>query len=736
MTPHSVRREFAIQGARLRLPSVLLLSLLLGSFVGAQSSFAAAAEPETADAANPFAPRPESYPTADPLLNLVDARSARSLDGDWRLIIDPMGMGNPGSLFGGYARDKQPRTGRELIEYDFRQAQTVRVPGDFNTQDERLFFYRGQVWYFHEFEVEPARLSTPNERTHLWFGGANFDTTVFLNGEGIGRHGVGYVPFSFDVTERLQPGINTLIIRVDNRLTDLTVPTARTDWWPYGGLTRDVLLVSTPKAYIRNARVTLRDLEQRIVEVTIDTVGFDAGTSAGITVPGTGLAGAGQIDEAGRARFSMRMPLALWTPDAPSLHRVSFHAGTDQVSDAVGLRTIATDGARVMLNGEPIRLRGVSTHEEPVGEAGVAHSEAHVLRLLREAKTLGANYVRAAHYPYSRHLARAADRLGMLLWAEIPVYWNIAWSDEATQKSASNLLERLIERDSGRASIAIWSVANETPLSDARMAFLRGLIEQARALDDSRLISAALLGAGSDTLRQVVLHLAAIAQGRSDLPTSDATRLAALLAQAGDSAPASDDLLTLTIDDPLGDYTDVVAYNEYFGWYYSVLLADQTGVSEATLRTLMLELIPNLRITASVDKPVLISEFGAGALWGNRDETAPIWSEDYQALVYEAQLKMLAASPQVQGISPWILKDFRAMLRPLAGVQDYYNRKGLMDEFGRRKAAYAILQEFYRGDWGRAVANPLDAPALPNGNDALNEGADEAPAAGTAEMDE
>jgi beta-glucuronidase len=62
---------------------------------------------------------------------------------------------------------------------------------------------------------------------------------------------------------------------------------------------------------------------------------------------------------------------------------------------------------------------------------------------------------------------------------------------------------------------------------------------------------------------------------------------------------------------------------------------------------------------------------------------------------------MLANSPQVQGMTPWILKDFRAMLRTLPGIQDYRNRKGLIDENGERKAAFYVLRDFYRDDWGR-----------------------------------
>ena len=132
---------------------------------------------------------------------------------------------------------------------------------------------------------------------------------------------------------------------------------------------------------------------------------------------------------------------------------------------------------------------------------------------------------------------------------------------------------------------------------------------------------------------------------------------------------------SLSIDDPLGELVDLISYNEYFGWYYVTFFAEQMMVGEGTLRKLMFEIIPEIKISSSFNKPIHISEFGAGAQYGNK--TDKIWSEGYQADLYKLQLKMIANNPQIQGISPWVLKDFRAMLRPLAGVQDFYNRKGL-----------------------------------------------------------
>lgn len=535
-------------------------------------------------------------------------------------------------------------------------------------------------------------------RYHLWFGGANYTTNVFLNGEPVGEHRGGYVPFSFDVTAKLHEGENVLLVRVDNRLSDTSVPTSRTDWWPYGGLTRDVALVATPASFIRNARITLVDRDTRTLQVRLDTAGFPAGTEATAGLPELGVSISLVIGENGSAAGSFTAPVELWSPDNPKLYQVSFSAGGDALSDRVGFRTIEARGRELLLNGRPIKWRGISTHEEPIGEPGVAYSEAQVRRVLLEARALNANFVRAAHYPYSRHTAKVADELGLMLWEEVPVYWNIAWENPQTLAIARDQVARLVQRDWNRASVVVWSVANETPHSEARMKFLGRLIGDIREMDSSRLVSAALFG-GFDQFGQLVTHIAADALAGGKLTPQQEAIFRGVLKKAGDAAPAPGEGFTLVISDPLGELIDIVAYNEYFGWYYSGMLARTLGIGEEVMRPLMLDFMRKITIAAAVDKPVHISEFGAGAKAGRRGGEALIWTEEYQAKVYRAQIAMLRNSPQVQGMTPWILKDFRAMLRPLAGVQDYYNRKGLIDETGRRKLAFDVLAQFYAGPW-------------------------------------
>lgn len=635
------------------------------------------------------------FPKAAPVMGMLGSRQLQSLNGTWNIIVDPMGIGNANAFGAGFSEDAQSITGLELIEYDFSAAETLEVPGDWNTQKERLFFYRGQVWYRRIFSTAPQK----GFKYHLHFGAANYDTQVFLNGKPVGEHAGGYVPFAFDVTDNLKTGKNSLVVRVDNQLTESTIPTGRTDWWPYGGLVQDVSLITTPKSFIRNSKIKLENRETGEISIKLQTEGFRTGTEAFFEIEELNVALTLKIEKDGTATGVFTSNPTFWSPETPKLYTIKLIAGKEILTDRVGFRTIETRGTEILLNGKPIKLKGISTHSEPIGDPGIAYSREHMKTLLNEAKALNANFVRAAHYPYSRHLAEVADEVGILLWKEIPVYWAIDWTNPDTLSIAKDQMSRLVTRDWNRASVIIWSVANETPQSAARLTFLEDLITDVREMDDSRLVSAALLGGSRESFEAIVTHIAARGVKLDDISLKEKAIFRAILLRAGLNAPKATDTYTLVIDDPLSEHVDIVAYNEYFGWYYSKIFANQTGIGEDVFRKVMLDFMPDLRITANVQKPIHISEFGAGAKAGLKGDSAHIWTEEYQANVYAAQIEMLKNSPQVQGMTPWILKDFRAMLRPKAGVQDYYNRKGLIDENGQKKLAYGVLQEFYAGEW-------------------------------------
>jgi beta-glucuronidase len=241
-------------------------------------------------------------------------------------------------------------------------------------------------------------------------------------------------------------------------------------------------------------------------------------------------------------------------------------------------------------------------------------------------------------------MTRLADKLGILVWSEVPVYWTINWENLETYQNAENQLTDMIRRDANRASIIIWSLANETPVSEARTRFLTNLAKKARELDNTRLISAAMEKHGK--------------------PGSPNTSI---------------------VQDPLADVLDIVAFNQYTGWY--------DGLPEKCARVTWE--IPN-------EKPVVVSEFGGDAKQGLHGNKTDRWTEEYQEDLYKQTIPMLEKINGLAGFSPWILMDFRSPKRALPGIQDGFNRKGLISSDGVKKKAFFTLQDYYR----RRAENP------------------------------
>ena len=572
-----------------------------------------------------------------PLIANAGGRQGLSLDGRWQTIIDPYENGFYDYRYqespNGYFRDAKPKSPSDLVEYDFDNSPQMYVPGDWNSQDERLLFYEGTVWYKKAFDY-PKR---PGARLFVHFGGANYEAIVYLNGEKLGRHEGGFTPFDFEVTGRVRERGNSLVVKVDNKRRRDAVPTLNTDWWNYGGLTRSVSLVEVPDTFVRDYFVQLKKGSREEVAGWVKLDGpAAANRTVTVEIPEARVRQTFQTDAEGLAAVGFKARLDLWSPESPRLYRVRISAGADAVEERIGFRSIETKGADILLNGRPVFLRGISIHEESPLRGGRAVNDADARMLLGWAKELGCNFVRLAHYPHNEQMTRVADELGLMVWSEVPVYWTILWDNPETFANAKNQLGEMIARDRNRASVVLWSVANETPVSEPRNRFLRGLVEHARALDPTRLLTAANERHYADPTTQVV-------------------------------------------DDPLGESLDVLGCNEYVGWY--------DGPPEKADR---------LSWKVTLSKPLVVSEFGGDALAGRHGDKSVRWTEEYQRDIYEHQIAMLRRIPNLRGMSPWILTDFRSPRRPLPHVQDFYNRKGLISNRGERKQAFYVLQSFYR----------------------------------------
>lgn len=470
-------------------------------------------------------------------LIFTSGRNGRSLDGDWNFCVDLLDTGLRQKWFAMAPVATEERT--EPWDYDPFDGETVPVPSCWQMLNERWYFFEGSAWYTRSFFHDLP----PEKRLFLRVGAAQYDCKVFLNGQFLGNHYGGSTPFCVELTEAVGSGENWLMLCVNNRRTRDRLPMQNTDWFNYGGVYREVELFETPQTVIRDLFLYLHD-DGIHVEATID----GPATQAHLVIPGLGLTATLDLRD-GRARTILQAHPDLWSPESPVLYDVTLRAGGDSVSDRVGFRRIERQGASILLNRQPIFLRGISVHEDDELQ-GKLTSEEDIRRRFAHARDLGCNFLRLAHYPHHEMAARIADEMGLMLWEEIPVYWAIDFANPATRHDAENQLSELIRRDRNRASVIIWSVGNENPDTDERLDFMKGLADRARAEDPSRLTSAACLINHHD----------------------------------------------LVIEDRLAAHIDVIGINEYYGWY-----EENFNDLEA------------VGANSHPDRPVVISETGADA---------------------------------------------------------------------------------------------------------------------------
>lgn len=576
------------------------------------------------------------------LITNVDHRKTTSLNGQWKIIVDPYENGFYNYRYqessDGFFKNAKPDDKSDLVEYSFDSSETLHVPGDWNSQKEKLFLYEGTIWYRKKFDYA----LDPGKRLFVYFGAANYEAVVYLNGHKLGTHVGGFTPFCFEITKFINKQDNCLVVKVDNKRVDTAIPTVMSDWWNYGGLTRRVLLIEEPEIFIRDYSLQLKKDSMDTITGWIQLDGSAKPQPVKIEIPEANISKTVLTDEHGYAGVEFDAELQRWSPESPKLYQVILSTPTDTLEDSIGFRCIQVRGQDILLNGQSLFLRGICIHEEAPLRPGRAYTPEDAQILLSWAKELNCNFVRLAHYPHNEYMTRMADQMGILVWSEIPLYWTISWENQEVYDNALRQLTEMITRDKNKASIILWSMANETPVSEPRTQFLANLTKVARKLDSSRLLTAAM----ERNTKGNTVH----------------------------------------VDDPLGEYLDVLGCNEYVGWYGST---DPKGFA--------------CQWKTTYNKPMIISELGAGALQGYHADADTRWSEEFQAQVYQRQIPMLENIRFLRGVSPWILKDFRSPRRPLPDVQDFYNRKGLISDFGEKKKAFYVLQEFYQNKKTEAI---------------------------------
>ena len=569
------------------------------------------------------------------LLPTAGNRPVVSLNGEWHFCPD---------VFNSMVRSRwfeETRVNRDGLplpyDFDFEKWDTVSVPGVWNNQKAEYALYEGPGIYFTIFDYERK----PKKRVFLRMEAANYETRIWLNSVYLGRHLGGFTPFAAEITEYLKSQGNRLMILADNTRKGEQVPSVHYDWFNYGGIHRGVELIETPDICIRSVFLQLSPDKEQTLEYRL-YLSVNSGEmiekEAEIVIKELGqgwkvrcekgengewkAAGCLDIDES---------CLKMWSPEQPFLYHVTVSCGNDVFRDTVGFRRITSQNRQIFLNGKQIFLRGMCVHEESAIHLR-SMTEDEMEETLKAAKELGCNFLRLTHYPHNERMAKLADRMGIMLWEEIPVYWALEFENPKTMADAKGQLCELILRDWNRASVIIWSVGNENPDTDARYHFMKTLVDTARELDQSRLIGAACLI----------------------------------------------DVETHRIKDRLLSCLDVAGINEYYGWY----LKDY-----GELRDILDHY--------DGEKPIIVTETGAEAALGIRGSATQVYTEECQAAIYEKQFEILFSYPFIRGITPWILYDYASMRRANV-LQKGYNLKGLIGSDHRsRKLAWNVVKRAY-----------------------------------------
>lgn len=575
-----------------------------------------------------------SYPNfllAQSAMTNIQSRNTTSLNGEWKVIIDPTGTGDWRQVW----LEKKPKKKTDFFEYSFDESPTMKVPGDFNSQMIEITYLEGVVWY----KKEIVYTVKSNKRVFIHFGAVNYIADVYLNGEYIGNHEGGFTPFQFEITDKIKSGKNALIVKVNNKRLKNGLPSLGFDWFNYGGITRDVNIIETNKSYIEDYHIQLEKHSNNEVLGWVQLNGVNQPEKVNVKIPELNIEYETYSNNKGFAEIKFSLEFELWSPENPKLYTVIVKSNDDKVTDEIGFRNIEVKGKEILLNNKPIFFKSVNIHEENPFKAAKAYSEEDALILLNWAKDLGCNMVRLAHYPHSEHMVKLAEKMGLMVWSEIPVYQHIEFSNPDVPQKMDLMMKEMIRRDRNRAAVVLWSLSNETySFTENRDNALIELTKQTRLLDSTRLITHVINNQGYDNN-------------------------------------------TFNVWDTLYNHSDIIALNEYLGWY----VPWQGKPSDTKWKFVN-------------DKPVFVSEFGGEALFGSnygpKDEAAS-WSEEYQEKIYQDQIEMFDNVPNLIGVCPWILVDYRSSGRMHPIYQKGYNRKGLISEDGEKKKAWYVMKAYF-----------------------------------------
>jgi beta-glucuronidase len=573
------------------------------------------------------------YPQSNSFRQSVD------LSGFWELCFDPDGQGLAAGWVGGFAGGRP-----------------VAVPASWNDQFEDWRDYLGQTWYQTRFGL-PWGFDPARRRIMLRFSSVNYMAEVWLNGVRLGQHEGGHLPFEFDATAHVKREDNVLVVRVEGELapdrvppgnvpanpTDAFVnqsyPPASFDFFPFCGIQRPVLLYAVPQGALDDLTVTTDIVGSNgFVHVKLNRAGNDT-VLARAYLRGVNVSAEVNVAGEAEATLTVQQP-QLWSPASPHLYDLTVELTRggqvfDRYTLPIGIRTIEVEGDALLLNGQPIYLRGFGRHEDfPVTGRGLV--PAVIVKDYALMKWIGANSYRTTHYPYSDQMMDLADRLGFLVIDETPAV-GLFFAELGLARRLEvcrQYVQEVIARDKNHPSVILWSVANEphSRRAEAR-AFFRNLYDLAKSLD--------------------------------------ATRPVTLVSHVG-------------VDEAAFEFMDILCLNRYYGWY------TQSGRIEDGVKLLAAEIDA---MHEKFGKPLIMTEFGADTIPGHHAQPPEMFSEEYQAEFIARYLELFKTRKFVVGEHIWNLCDFKTgqAVHRMGGM----NLKGLFTRDRRPKLAAHRVRELW-----------------------------------------
>ncbi|MGY3791665.1 glycoside hydrolase family 2 protein [Aquimarina sp. 433] len=552
---------------------------------------------------------------------------------------------------------------------------SINLPHTWNnhdTMDLEPGYRRSTSWYKKKIQIKNFNEDIAYE---LYFEGANITTQLYVNNNLVGNHIGGYIGFSFDITDYLKNGENEILVKVDNSYDPEIIPSQKSDFFIYGGITRDVWLIKKHKTHISNLKITTPKVSKESassqVAITIEGIQkeekykveaqlFDPNGKKMQTVSKT------IKNKQFNLEFEKTANPILWDIDAPNLYQIELvllESGKqiDKLSDRFGFRWFEfKHKGPFYLNGRRVLLRGTHRHEEHAGYGAAMPNELHQ-KDIKAIKEMGANFIRLAHYPQDPEVYKMCDELGLLVWDELP-WCRGGIGNENWKSNTKTMLEEIINQNYNHPSIIIWSLGNEIywlpdfedgDNQEKMNTFLKELNTLSHTLDPYRKTAIRKYYAGSDIV-------------------------------------------------------DVFSPSIWSGWYSG---------SYVTYEKALKKYIKEYR-------HFLHAEYGGSSHYGRHTET-PIdglgemdndgwteaitqtavtniakigdWSENYIVDLFDWHLKTSETTPSFVGNVQWAFKDFGTPLRPENDIP-YVNQKGIMDREGNPKDAYYVFKSYWAKD--------------------------------------